>query len=206
MKKILVTGFGRFPGAPFNPTTPLVARLVRAGRLRGLDCVAHVFATRYTTVDRELPALIAAHRPNVVLMFGLAGRRQHVSIELFARNRMSTWFPDAGGAAPPRAAIAADGPPRWRGRAAFSRLLAAARATRVTTRLSRDAGKYLCNYIYWRALEAAARPGGPGRVVFIHVPPVAKTSRPHRRARRNQFTPDELFRAGQAILLAIGRH
>jgi pyroglutamyl-peptidase len=206
MKKILVTGFGRFPGAPFNPTTPLVARLVRAGRRRGLDCVAHVFATRYATVDRELPALIAAHRPDVVLMFGLAGRRRHVSIELLARNRMSTWFPDAGGAAPLRAGIVADGAPHLRGRAAFSRLLAAARATRVTTRLSRDAGKYLCNYIYWRALEAAAQPGGPGRVVFIHVPPVAKTSRPRGRARRNQFTLDELFRAGQAILLAIGRH
>jgi pyroglutamyl-peptidase len=201
--KILVTGFGRFPGAPSNPTAPLVARLVRAARRQGLDCVAHVFATRYAAVDRELPDLIAKHRPDVIVMFGLAGRRRHVSIETLARNRVSTWFPDAGGALPPRAAIAAGAPSRLRGRAAFPRLLAAARATRVRTQLSRDAGKYLCNYVYWRALEAAARPGGPQRAVFIHVPPVGIASRPRARAKRHRFTHDELFRAGKAILLAI---
>jgi len=205
MTKVLITGFGRFPGAPANPTTPLVARLVRAGRRRGLDCVAHVFATRYAAVDRELPALIAAHRPDAVLMFGLAGRRRQVCIETLARNRMSLLFPDAGGVVPPRATIAAGAPTSLRGRAAFSRLLAAARATRVSTRLSRDAGKYLCNYIYWRALEAAAKPDGPRRAVFVHVPPVGEGFRPRRRAKRRRFTPDQLFRAGRAILLAVSR-
>ncbi|HZD90599.1 MAG TPA: pyroglutamyl-peptidase I, partial [Pseudolabrys sp.] len=29
MTTILVTGFGPFPGAPFNPTVPLVRRLAR---------------------------------------------------------------------------------------------------------------------------------------------------------------------------------
>ena len=30
--RILITGFGPFPGAPFNPTQPLVARLLRLRR------------------------------------------------------------------------------------------------------------------------------------------------------------------------------
>ncbi len=30
--RILITGFGPFPGAPFNPTEPLVARLLRLRR------------------------------------------------------------------------------------------------------------------------------------------------------------------------------
>ena len=203
--KVLITGFGRFPGAPANPTTPLVARLVRAGHRRGLDCVAHVFATRYAAVDRELPALIAAHRPDAILMFGLAGRRRQVCIEMLARNRMSTIFPDAGGTLPQRATIAADAPTLLHGHAPFSRLLAAARTTRVATRFSRDAGKYLCNYIYWRALEAAAQPGGPHRAVFIHVPPIGKPFRPRGHIKRRRFTPTELFRAGKAILLALSR-
>jgi pyroglutamyl-peptidase len=203
--KILITGFGRFPGAPANPTTPLVTRLARAGRRHGLDCVAHVFATRYAAVDRELPALIAEHRPDAILMFGLAGRRRHVCIELVARNRKSTIFPDAGGTLPRRAAIAAGAPAARRGHAPFSRLLGAARATHVATRFSRDAGKYLCNYIYWRALEAATGAEGPRQAVFVHVPPVGKLFRPRGRARRRQFTPDQLFRAGKAILLAISR-
>jgi pyroglutamyl-peptidase len=205
MTTVLVTGFGRFPGAPVNPTEALATRLAGAARRRGIDCVAHVFATTYVSVDRELPKLIAAHRPDAIVMLGLAARRRHVSIEVFARNRMSTWFPDAGGVVPPRGAIAPAAGASMRGRAAFSRLLAAARQARVKTRLSRDAGSYLCNYVYWRALEAAAAPAGPRRVVFVHVPRVGQKFRPRARIRRREFSFDQLFRATDAILAAVGR-
>jgi pyroglutamyl-peptidase len=202
MTTILLTGFGDFPGAPINPTTALVARLARTARRRGVRCIAHVFATRYAAVDRELPALIAAHRPDAIVMFGLAGRRRRVSIETCARNRISA-FPDAGGAVPQRRAIAPGAPAIARGRAPFTRLLAAARATRVTTGMSRDAGAYLCNYVYWRALEAAAEPDGPRIAVFIHVPRVGQKFRPRKRAKQREFTFDELVRVGRAIVAAV---
>ena len=85
------------------------------------------------------------------------------------------------------------------------RLLWALRQGRVPARLSRDAGTYLCNYVYWRALEAAAVPGGPHRVVFIHVPRVGQKFRARARVRRREFTLDQLFRAGDAVLAAVGR-
>jgi len=205
MTTVLITGFGRFPGAPSNPTAALAARLARTGRRRGLTCVAHVFATTYAAVDRELPALISAHRPDAIVMLGLAARRRHVSIEVFARNRVSSWFPDASGMVPPRAVIAAGAAASTRGRVEFSRLLAAARATRVKTMLSRDAGNYLCNYVYWRALEAAASPGGPRRVVFVHVPRVGRAFRQRGATQQRQFTFDQFLRVGAAILAAISR-
>jgi pyroglutamyl-peptidase len=202
MTTILLAGFGAFPGAPVNPTTALVARVARAARRRGLRCIPHVFATRYAAVDRELPALIAAHRPDAIVMFGLAGRRRRVSIETCARNRISA-FPDAGGAVPQRRAIAPGAPAIACGRAPFTRLLAAARATRVATGMSRDAGAYLCNYVYWRALEAAAAPEGPRIAVFIHVPRVGPKFRPRKRVKQRQFTFDELVRVGRAIVAAV---
>lgn len=205
MTRILVTGFGRFPGAPTNPTTAIATRLAGAARRRGIDCVAHVFATTYASVDRDLPALIATHRPDAILMLGLAGRRRHVSIELLARNRVSIWFPDAAGVVPPRAAIAAGAGASVRGRVPFAKLLAAARATRVKTIFSRDAGNYLCNYVYWRALESATAAGGPRRVVFVHVPRVAARSRRRTGAKRATFTLNELVRVAEAILLAVSR-
>jgi len=205
MTRILITGFCPFPGAPANPTAALAARLARAGRRRGIDCVAHVFATTYAAVDRELPRLIATHRPDAILMLGLAARRRHVSIEVLARNRMSVWFPDASGVVPPRAAIAAGTSAATRGRAEFPRLLAAARATRVKTLLSRDAGNYLCNYVYWRALEAAATPGGPRRAVFVHVPRVSANGRRRAQAGRPRFTFAQFLRVGEAVLAALTR-
>jgi hypothetical protein len=74
--RILVTGFGPFPGAPFNPTGPLVARLLRLRRpaLSEVELTGHIFPVTYRAVDRELPELLAGHRPQALLMFGLASR------------------------------------------------------------------------------------------------------------------------------------
>jgi pyroglutamyl-peptidase len=204
-RKVLITGFGPFPRAPVNPTVALVTRLAGLARRHGIDSVSHVFDTSYAAVDRELPALLAAHRPDAIVMFGLAAGRTAVSIETFARNRANTWFPDAAGATPQRGAIAPGAPARMRGRAPFMRLVAAARATRGRAALSRDAGSYLCNYVYWRALEAAARPGGPRLAVFVHVPSVAAGFRRRTRRKRRNFTLDALTRVGRSILLAISR-
>src|SRR3954471_13810260 len=80
---ILLTGFGPFPGAPANPTGALIERLARRRHpgFAGMRRVAHVFATSYAAVDRDLPALIARERPDALVMFGLAGRTKHIRIE-----------------------------------------------------------------------------------------------------------------------------
>src|SRR5258708_8521850 len=95
--RILVTGFGPFPGAPCNPTQPLVARLVRLRRpaLRDVELSGHIFPATYTGVDRELPDLLASRRPHALLMFGLASRTPFVRIETRARNAVTTLWPDA---------------------------------------------------------------------------------------------------------------
>ena len=68
---ILLTGFGPFPGAPVNPTGPLVEALARRhGDLRGIRRIAHVFETSYTAVDRDLPALLARGTPGRIKLAG----------------------------------------------------------------------------------------------------------------------------------------
>lgn len=201
---VLLTGFGPFPGAPFNPTTALVRRLARIRRVSAGDlrCIGHVFSTRYDAVDQELPALLACLRPDAVVMFGLAARRPHVSIETRACNRISIAFPDAGGGVARRAVIDRQAVADRRGRAPMRRLLAAAQGAGVKTRLSRDAGRYVCNYVYWRALEAAERPGGPRLAVFVHVPTPRRDNARRGRKRRAYPLPD-LVRVGDAIVNAV---
>jgi len=202
---LLITGFGRFPGAPTNPSGTLARLLARRRRTSfdGVTRVAHVFATSYAAVDRDLPKLISKHRPDAVILFGLAGRTKFVRIETQARNAMSLLFPDVDGVVPDKARIASRAPSHRRGAVPFPRLLAAARATGVSTRFSRDAGRYICNYLYWRAIEAAAKPGGPRLVVFVHVPKVRAAPRARRGKHRPMMTAGDLARAGEAIVLAI---
>ena len=95
--RILITGFGPFPGAPYNPTQPLVARLLRLRRpaFGDVELSGHIFPVTYKAVDRELPELLAKHRPQALLMFGLASRTPYVRIETRARNAVTTLWPDA---------------------------------------------------------------------------------------------------------------
>jgi pyroglutamyl-peptidase len=199
--RVIVAGFGPFPGAPFNPSAAVAKALARRRRpaLAGLERTAHVFATTYAAVDGDLPTLLAA-RPDILLIFGLAGRRRHVCIETRARNARSVLFPDASGYRPEHGVVAMEAPAALRSRPPFVRLVSAA-ASVTPSRSSRDAGRYLCNYVYWRALERSA---GHGPLVqFVHIPWARPTARPRRRTMRRAPSLPQLIRAGEAILIAL---
>ncbi len=191
---LLITGFGPFPGAPLNPSGPLALRLARRRRPAFADTwrIAHVFRTSHVAVERELPELVARHRPDAVLMFGLAARTRHLRIETRARNAISPLFADADRCKPAARTLSAHALATMPVRAPWSRLLQAARAAGVPAALSHDAGRYLCNALFWRALETATRQGGPRVVAFVHVPRL-----------RRDITPADLARAGEAILLSV---
>ena len=190
---LLVTGFGPFPGAPSNPTGPLVRRLARRRRPAFTDVwrASHIFRTSYAAIERELPKLITKHRPDAILMFGLAARTRHLRIETQARNVISAIFADADGRKLTARKLAQDCA-SLRVRAPVMNLLQAARASRVPAMLSRDAGRYLCNALLWRALETTRGNHGPQVVAFVHVPQL-----------RRDLALTDLVRAGEAIMLAV---
>jgi pyroglutamyl-peptidase len=202
--RILITGFGAFPGAPFNPTPPLVARLLRLRRpaLSDVELVGHIFHVTYATVDRELPELIARHRPHALLMFGLAGRTPHVRIETRARNAVTTRFADADRTRARKGSIAGGADARMFG-PHTAKLLRAAAGTGIDVRASRDAGSYLCNYLSWRAIEATDKDHGPAFAAFVHVPLIARGGAPQPEDTTQRITLDELVDAGEAVLLEM---
>jgi pyroglutamyl-peptidase len=80
--------------------------------------------------------------------------------------------------------------------------VSAVRARKVPARLSRDAGRYLCNYVYWRALERAAN--GRPLVQFVHIPPVSLNPQRKRRGRRRRpLSLADVVRAGESVLIAL---
>src|SRR5258708_38900765 len=125
---ILITGFGPFPGAPFNPTGVLAEELARRRHpaFANVRRIAHVFRVSYEAVDRDLPALIAREKPQAFVMFGLAGRTKHVRIETLARNVLTRFVPDADGQIPAAATIVSGAPVALSLRVPTHRLLIAA--------------------------------------------------------------------------------
>ena len=204
--RILITGFGPFPGAPYNPTQPLVARLLRLRRpaFSDVELSGHIFPVSYRAVDRELPQMLAKHRPQTLLMFGLASRTPYVRIETRARNAITTLWPDADHIRVRKGSIAGGADAMTFG-PHTAKLLRVARATGIDARASRDAGSYLCNYLSWRAIEATCGDSGPRLTAFVHVPPLARDAARQRNGTVHRVTLEELVDAGEAMLLEMVR-
>ena len=198
--RVLITGFGAFPGVRSNPTAQLAAELaaVRRPGLENVVRIAHVFETSYTAVERALPAVLAEVSPDVVLLFGLATRTPYLRIETRALNRRSALFADVRGCHPTNVAITPCAPVAMRGNAPHQGLAVAARRAGVPARLSHNAGTYLCNYVYWRALELTER---QPLVQFVHVPTVR--CEPAGIGQPRSMTLDDLTRAGTKMLMVL---
>lgn len=202
--KILVAGFGPFPGTPRNPSAALALRLAHSPRAaRFARVTAAVLPTVYETIPPLLARLIEREQPDAVLMFGLAGSTPFLRIETRARNRASLFHADAARKKSAQTLVpgAAE---TLRVRAPVRHLLHAARGAGVQARLSADAGGYICNAALFHVLQAAHRKPAP-LAAFVHIP------RPRGRGKRRASVQSSrpamaaLTQAGEAILIALAR-
>jgi pyroglutamyl-peptidase len=134
-------------------------------------------------------------------MFGLASRTRHVRIETRARNAVTMLWPDADHARVRKGSIAGDADAKMFG-PHTAKLLRAAIGTGLDARASRDAGSYLCNYLSWRAIEAAGRDNGPSLAAFVHVPLLKRDGATQPKG-THRVTLEDLVDAGEAMLLEM---
>lgn len=156
-------GFEPFGGAAAN-TSRWIA--MEAARLRGDEPV--VLPVAYEeAADLALEA-IAARSAEAVVLMGMSGPERIVGIEALAVNEDRCTMPDNRGVLRETGApIAADGPTALEGRWDFEGLRAAFIRRGVPARISRDAGRFLCNHLYYEVLRRAP---ASTRCVFLHVP------------------------------------
>ena len=204
--KVLVAGFGPFPGAAKNPSGPLALAVAqsRRGAASGVRIVGAVIPTVYQEVFSTLSDVLKVEKPDIVLMFGLAGRTPFMRIETRAANVASSIHPDAAGEKPADHSLIAGSPPFLKARAPVQRLLAAARGAGVKAKLSTNAGRYICNAAFFHVLDIARKTDAPKLVAFVHIPG-PRGRRPCRQhtGKRNNPSFEILNRAGEEILLAL---
>jgi pyroglutamyl-peptidase len=171
--RILVTGFGGFPGAPKNPTAQLMAELARCpprfARI-GITLELAVLPVAFAGAGPLVAALARELRPDAILHFGVAPRRRRICVEARALNRVSLLHPDAGGARVAGRAVVAGAPAALKSTLPCGLIAAALRRAGFAAALSNDAGAYVCNQTFFLSLNAAHAPC----VGFIHMPPLAR--------------------------------
>lgn len=203
MLTLLVTGFGPFPGAPFNPSSAIVDALGGAASRRlerlGVRIVVARLPVVFADVPGALSALLREARPDAVLHIGLAGRRKKLGVEMQARNRLTRLYPDAARTLPAARHVMAKAPEFRRARMPVAQLARALNAAGARAEVSRDAGAYVCNQTLYLTLGEAVPLAG-----FIHIPR-PRGRRPLARVKTHRMTLGQMSKAIEETLVILAR-
>lgn len=163
---MLLTGFEPFGGDAANPSGDAVRAVASrwSGRAR---LVTDTLPVAFEESVERLRELIAAHEPDVVIAAGLAGGRVRVGVERIAVNLIDARIPDNTGAQPIDEP-SVDGAPAARfATLPVKAIVAALSDAGIPAEVSHTAGTFVCNHVFFAALESV---GPAARAGFVHVP------------------------------------
>jgi pyroglutamyl-peptidase len=163
--RVLVAGFEPFGGAAVNPAQKLVEELC-ADPPEGLELATAVLPVVWARAEDQLIRALDTARPELVVCFGQADGRAHVTIERFALNFDDET--DSEGETR-KGEIAAGAPVAYRSSLAVDAVVDALREEGIPAAASRDAGGFLCNHVFYVLMRALAERTGT-RGGFVHVP------------------------------------
>jgi pyroglutamyl-peptidase len=189
--RILLTGFGPFPGVPRNPSGWLAETL--AEQLPAPELHGRIFPTEWQAAAL-LSDLCESLQPHVMIHFGVSEHAKTFRIEHSAHNRTAPRA-DAGGALPASPVILVEGAGRLDTAFPAAALARHLKTNGVAAVTSHSAGHYLCNFLYYHSLDWALRQSTPPLVLFVHVPPTS--------GKDGDVTEEMLLRGGQEILRFI---
>ncbi len=182
-RTILVTGFEPFGGEAVNASWE-AARKLDGWRVGEFATVARLLPCAYDASVKELIRAIETLRPEAVLMTGQAARRGVVCVERFARNLDDAAAPDNLGVTRMAAAISAGAPERLEAAAPLKAIAGAIRMAGIPARVSRSAGGFVCNHLYFGALQYLRDKRSATPAVFVHLPATPGQTAPAASARR----------------------
>jgi pyroglutamyl-peptidase len=198
--RILVTGFGPFPGVPYNASTAIVAALAEAAATPGIELKTEIIPVLWSYARGVSRDTIARARPHAILHFGVSKRLTGFEIETRAFN-LSGPKEDCAGAVQACHPLNISGERMLEATLPPAILLRALRREGLPAEISRNPGRYLCNALFYWSLADASE-GGP-LVSFIHMPAFSAEVSPRLTQKEAVAGAQVLVRAAaQAVLLA----
>jgi pyroglutamyl-peptidase len=165
--RVLVTGFGPFPGIRHNASTSVALALERTPVTPGVDVATAIIPVVWATARVAARKAVARFQPHAVLHFGVSKRSSGFEIETRAFN-LSGRKEDQVGMVRRANALVRAGKPVLNATLPPLGLVRALRKGGFPAALSEDAGRYLCNALfYWSLYDGES----DGRLVsFVHMP------------------------------------
>ncbi len=164
--KILVTAFGPFGERSENASSLALAGLRKAFpkiRTRTLPVDAVIAPSR-------LKQAISLIRPDALLMLGEAGGSTEIRLETTAWNELDFRIPDVSGRQYMQRIIREGATPSMSSTLPLREIHSSIHSLGHPVTLSDDPGRYLCNQLFFVALDHLARNGITIPAGFIHLP------------------------------------
>lgn len=180
--KLLLTGFEPFGDDALNPSGE-VAKSLNGATVDGHRVVSHILPVEWGRAKTAIEALIDEVEPALVLSTGLAASRADLGVEKVAINYCKQ-VKDNAGKIPGAEAVVIDGPDAHFSTLPVDGIVKALVEEKIPARLSLSAGAYLCNYVFYCALDYLCRTRRKTPLGFIHVP-----ATPEMAAGKSQGTP-----------------
>ncbi|XP_036412327.1 pyroglutamyl-peptidase 1 [Colossoma macropomum] len=187
-KTVIVTGFEPFGEHAVNASWVAVQELEKLGLGQNVDLHVSEVPVEYQAVQNLLPSLWKQYHPQLVVHVGVSGMATTVTLEKCGHNHgysrldNCNFYPGTeccmeGGPDCIHSVIDMD--------AVCKRVNSSGLG--VTVSVSKDAGRYLCEYTYYTSLYL-----GKGKSAFVHVPPLGKP-----------YSAEELAQALRAVILEM---
>ncbi|CAD5114218.1 unnamed protein product [Dimorphilus gyrociliatus] len=171
MKKvILVTGFGSFGDYVENPSWLAVKKLHEMGiETDDFLLVIQEVPVSYETVKKTVPMLWKEYNPELVIHVGVSAKANCITLEECAHN-CSYNLCDVNSSLPEGNVCKENGEDCIHSKLDLKIICTNMNENYpIKATISNDAGRYLCEYIYYMSLCENDR-----RTLFIHVPPENK--------------------------------
>lgn len=164
--KILVTAFGPFAGRSENASSLA---------LHGLRRAFPELRTRILPVDSvvapaRLRQALRLIRPDALILLGEAAGIQQIRLETTAWNELDFKIPDIVGRQPQGRPICPASPPIRRSTLPLKKIHSRLEISGHDVSLSNNPGRYLCNQVFYHALEVIEIHGISCSAGFIHLP------------------------------------
>lgn len=169
-KKVIVTGFEPFGGHAVNSSWVAVQELEKLGLGEAVDLHVCEVPVEYQAVQDLLPSLWKEPQPQLVVHVGVSGLATTVTLEQCGHNKGYKRL-DNCSFCPASQCCMDSGPDCIQSVLDMETVCKTVNGSDlgVTLSVSKDAGRYLCDYTYYTSLYL-----GHGHSAFIHVPPLGK--------------------------------
>ncbi len=168
MKKVLITVFEPYKNDPISASCE-IAKLIKIQPSMA-EVMNLVLPVEFGKGKDALISVLNCYEPNIVIMLGQSVGKASIRFERVAINIASSTIDDNIGYCPNEEPINPLGPDAYFSTLPIVQMKNSSKEIGIPADISNSAGTYLCNYVYYLALDWASRMNNKTKVIFIHFP------------------------------------